>query len=175
MKHTRQCTFTILILFILTTFSAGGSVQRIKISKDTQADSPIKFMVTPVDLKNGKVLVELQIPPGQPEIADLWKIFLWVVQDEKTVLGVPLELIHGEDKTITARYYGHVDTANKCLIAIRCGKHAPREETIYQIDIGSYLKNAAGQGDAELPATAGDSKSEAKEKTKPEAEEGGTR
>jgi hypothetical protein len=169
MKHTRQCTFTILILFLLTTFSAGASVERIKITKDTQADSPIKFMVTPVDLKNGQVLVELQIPPGQPELADLWKIFLWVIQDEKTVLGVPLELIHGEDKTITARYYGHVDTAKKCLIAIRCGKHAPRAETIYQIDIGSYLKSATEQGGAEQPATAVDSKSDGKEKSKPES------
>ncbi len=84
--------------------------------------------------------MELALPPGQQELADLWKIYLWVLQDKKTVLGAALDLSYAKDKTITVRYHGHVDTVSRCLIAIRCGKLAPLSETIYQIDVGSYLK-----------------------------------
>ena len=89
----------------------------------------------------GHVLVEISLPPGQQELADLWKIYLWVLEDEKTVLGAPLDLSYAKDKTIAVRYQGHIDTVRGSLIAIRCGKRAPLSETIYQIDDGSYLNH----------------------------------
>jgi hypothetical protein len=142
-----RTTATVLVLSLFATLSFG-SVRRVEISKTTQTDSPIEFSVTitPHNQQDGRVSVELVLPSGQQELADLWKIYLWVLKDKKTVLGAPLDLNYAKDKTITVRYSGHIDTVNRCLIAIRCGKHAPRSETIYQIDIGSYLKNAAESG-----------------------------
>jgi hypothetical protein len=141
--------FLLLSLFAIPAF---GSVKRIEISKTTQAESPIEFSmkITPDEQQAGHCLVELLLPPGQQELAELWKIDLWVLQDRKTILGVPLDLDYAKDKTITLRFSGHVDTVSRCLVAIRCGKHAPLSETIYQIDVGSYLKNTA-----EEAATAG--------------------
>ena len=137
-----RITALILVLVFYATLSFG-SQRKVEISKTTQADSPIEFSVTitPDRHENGRVLVKLVLPAGQKELADLWKIYLLVLQDKKTVLGAPLDLSYAKDKTITARYHGHVDTVSRCLIAIRCGKHAPLSETIYQIDVGSYLKN----------------------------------
>ncbi|HIF32512.1 MAG TPA: hypothetical protein EYG03_18240 [Planctomycetes bacterium] len=50
-------------------------------------------------------------------------------------------MTRADDKSITIRYHGHVDMVGKGLLAIRCVKHAPLVETIYQIDVSSYLEN----------------------------------
>lgn len=144
-------TFLLLSLFAIPAF---GSVKRIEISKTTQAESQIKFSmkITPDEHQAGHCLVELVLPPGQQELAELWKIYLWVLHDNKTILEVPLDPNYAKDKTITVRFSGHVDTVSRCLIAIRCGKLAPLSETIYQIDVGSYLKNIAEQEGGGLPA-----------------------
>jgi len=138
--------------FLFVVFSATlsfGSVRRVEISKTTQADSPIEFSVTitPDSQQEGHVLVELVLPSGQKELADLWKVDLRIRQDgkRKTVLLVPLELNYAKDKTITVRYYGHVDTVSRSHVAIRCGKHAPLSETVYLINVGSYLADGADQ------------------------------
>jgi hypothetical protein len=102
--------------------------------------------------------VKLVLPAGQQEVAELWKIYLWILQDKKTILGAPLDLSYAKDQTITVRFHGHVDTLSHCLIAIRCGQHAPLSETIYQIDVGSYLKNTAEQDGGGQPATRPESK-----------------
>lgn len=135
-------TSRILLVAFCATLSLGGSVRRVEISKATQADSPIEFSVTiiPDSQQEGYVLVKMVFPPGQQELADLWKIDLWVLQGKKTVLGAPLDLSYAQDGTISVLYHGHVDIVSRSLIAIRCGKHAPRSETIYQVDIASYLE-----------------------------------
>ncbi len=144
MSYTMRTTATFLFVVFSATLSFG-SVRRVEISKTTQVDSPIEFSVTitPDSQQEGHVLVELVLPSGQKELADLWKVYLWILQDKKTVLGVPLDPTYAKDKTITVRYHGHVDTVNRCLIAIRCGKRAPLSETIYQINVGSYLTDGA--------------------------------
>ena len=123
------------------------SVRRIEISKETQAESLIKFLVaiTPHVQQDGNCHVEFVFPAGQQELAELWKIDLWLLRNRKTILAVPLDLNYDKDKTITVRFHGHVDTVSQCLIAIRCGQHAPFSETIYQIDVGSYVKKTAEQ------------------------------
>ena len=147
-----RTTTTFLFLLLSATLSFG-SVQRIEISKATQTESPIKFSVTitPDDQQDGQHLVELVLPAGQKELAELWKVYLWIVQDKKTSLGAPLDLSYAKDKSITVRFNGHVDTLSHCQIAIRCGQHAPLSETIYQIDVGSYLNNKAEQGNNLIP------------------------
>jgi len=116
-------------------------VKRVEISKTTQVESPIEYSltITPDDQQAEHVFVKLVLPSGQQELAELWKVYLWVLKEKKTILGVPLDLTYSSDKTITIHYHGHVDIVKECLIAIRCGKHAPRSETIYQIHVGSYL------------------------------------
>jgi hypothetical protein len=141
-----KTTATFLFLLLSATLSFG-SVRRIEISKATQTESPIKFSVTitPDEQQDGHCLVELVLPTGQQELAELWKVYLWIRQEKKSILGAPLDLSYANDKTITVRFHGQVDTLRDCLIAIRCGQHAPLSETIYQIDVGSYLEKAAEQ------------------------------
>jgi hypothetical protein len=154
-----RTTTTFLFLLLSATLSFG-SVRRIEISKATQTEAPIKFSVTitPDEQQDGHCLVKLVLPAGQQEVAELWKIYLWILQDKKTILGAPLDLSYAKDQTITVRFHGHVDTLSHCLIAIRCGQHAPLSETIYQIDVGSYLKNTAEQDGGGQPATRPESK-----------------
>jgi hypothetical protein len=134
-------TFLFLFLSVALSF---GSVKRIPITKANQAEAQIKFAVriTPDKQQAEHCLVELGLPAGQLELAELWKIYLWSLNGNKTILAAPLDLSYAEDQTITVRFHGHVDTVSQSLIAIRCGQHAPLSETIYQIDLGSYLKRS---------------------------------
>ena len=135
-------TYAPIVLLVLSAGLAFGSVRRVPISKSTEAKAPIEFSVvlTPDMHQEGYVTVELILPPKQDSLADLWKIYLWVLKDKKTVLGVPLDLVYSKKGAISVRYHGHVDIIRRGLIALRCGKHAPLSETIYQIDVGSYLE-----------------------------------
>ena len=133
---------TILLLVFYASL-ASGRANKIQISKATQADSPIEFSVTiPAadDNQLEPLLVKLSFPSGQKELTDLWKVCLLIVQEKKTVLVVPLDLNYGKDKTVNVIFFGHVDILSQCLIAIRCGEDAPFKETIYEVNIGSYLK-----------------------------------
>ncbi len=141
-------SFALISLLLCCATSFAGTVKRFEISKATQEKSPIDFSVTitPDTVQNGHVFVELAFPSAQQELADLWKVYLWIMDDKKTVLGAPLDLRQvrrpKEKKNvemIAVNYHGRVDTIRRCLIAIRCGKRAPLVETIYQIDVGSYL------------------------------------
>jgi len=132
----------LILALVVCATSSFGSERRFEISKKTQANSPIKFTLTthPDRQQDGSVLVEMVLPTEQQELEDLWKVYLWVAQDGKTVLGAPLDLIHTKDKSIIVRFHGQVDTVRRCLVAVRCGKHAPLNETVYQIDVGSYIQ-----------------------------------
>lgn len=130
-----------LLFVLICTAHSHGAVTRVEISKTNQSESPIEYSVAiiPDAQQEGHLLVELILPSGQPELADLWQACLWVQQAGKTVLAAPLEVSAAEDKKLAIRFHGHADNVRQCLVAIRCGKHAPRSETIFQIDIGSYL------------------------------------
>ena len=129
------------LIILSCSIPAHGSVRRIKITKSTQDKAPISFSLTttPDSGQAGHVTMTLVLPTGQVELAELWKVYLWCKQDGRTVLSLPLEAVQAEDKRYIVQYSGHVDTLRYCLVAIRCGKHAPLSETIYQIDLGSYL------------------------------------
>lgn len=130
------------ILFLaLSASSSSGSSRVVEISKSSQSESPIEFLVvgTPGCHQGETVSVELTLPSGQKELAHLWSMDLWVQQDDKTVLAMPIEQDNAEDDTVTVRFYGNADAVRQCLIAIRCGEHAPLSETIFQIDVGSYI------------------------------------
>jgi hypothetical protein len=136
----------IAVAVLLVVFFASqsfGSVRRIEISKKSPAKAPIKFSltITPDRRQSGHVFVKLVLPPDQEKLVDLWKTYLWLQKEGKVVLAIPLEMTRADDKSITIRYYGHVDMVGRGLLAIRCGKHAPLVETIYQIDVSSYLEN----------------------------------
>jgi hypothetical protein len=74
-------------------------VRKIEASKATQDESKIEFSVkiTPYEHQDGHCLVELELPSGQEELAELWKIYLWVLEDKKTILGAPLELSYAKN------------------------------------------------------------------------------
>ena len=147
MRKTVGTIPAILLLSLCGTLSAG-SVRRVKISKSTERTSPIEFSVTitPDSVQPGRVSVDLAFPSGQQELADPWKVYLWILEDNRIDLGAPLDVRRERRakgnaivEMIAVNYHGHVDAVGRCLIAIRCGKRAPKNETIYQIDIGSYL------------------------------------
>ena len=151
--------FTLVLISLMVSSNCfGGTVRRVEISKATQNKSPIEFSVTitPDTAQTGHVFVELAFPMEQEELADLWKIYLWIMDNKKTVLGMPLDLRRVKStknvEMIAVNYHGHVDTVKRCLLAIRCGKRAPLAETIYQIDVGSYLdaNSALNPDDAAL-------------------------
>lgn len=128
-----------ILFFVFCASPASGSVRHVEISKSNHSDSPIDFSVEGAPDEYGYVSVKLTLPPEQEELADLWKIELWIEQDDKHMLSVVIVPILEEDKTISIGYRGHVDFIDHCLIAIRCGEFAPLVETIYKIDVDSYI------------------------------------
>jgi hypothetical protein len=143
--------FAVPVLLLLShcgTLSAG-TVWRVEISKSTQDSAPIEFSLTVTPDSNppaGRVRVELVFAAEQEKLADLWKVYLWVMDEKKVALSVPLDVRrvkHFKDKKpvemIAVDIFGDADTVERCVIALRCGKNAPKSETIYQIDVGSYF------------------------------------
>lgn len=133
-----RITASILFL-VFCAGSASGSVRHVEISKSNHSESPIDFSVAGTPDEYGYVSVKITLPPEQEDLAHLWRIELWIEQDDKHMLSVVIVPILEEDKTISIGYRGHVDFIDHCLIAIRCGEFAPLVETIYKIDVDSYI------------------------------------
>lgn len=135
--------FIICMLLVLITTSSFASVNRVDITKDNQAEAEIKFTVTIEELEGhqkGYSEVKLTIPPNQKKLDDFWKAYLWISENEKTSLSVPLETIRDKDNRLIVRFSGKMQLIKDAIIALRCGKHAPFAENIYQIRIGTYIK-----------------------------------
>ena len=132
---------SILSLVFCTTL-LFASVTRVELSAENQVNSPIDYKVKVLTdhPQKGRVDIRITLAADQDELAELWKVYLWVSDEKKIVLSVPLDMKRSKDGAIEIHFNGSVEMVNNSVIAVRCGKHAPLAEKIYQINVGSYLK-----------------------------------
>jgi hypothetical protein len=129
----------IIFLFIHTLLCLGttsASVKRIEITKSNELNSPIKFSIELTKPFKEHHKITLMLPKGQEKLTHIWKVFL-----NNKHIGVPIDPVIFSNGKRKYSFSSNIEILKKSTISIRCGKHAPMNETIYKIDLSSYLEN----------------------------------
>lgn len=147
----------LFFIFGAVVFAAAGiafaSVHRVIVTKDTQMESGIEFSlaVDPIREANdepredGYSRFTLSIPPGQSPFEHLWRTELWILDQEKksVVLSVPVAMRKTPAGSMTGELSLSSRFLKKAILALRCGKRAPLSETIYQVELKSYVRSTS--------------------------------
>jgi hypothetical protein len=127
----------VLAGLLLLATPAAASIVRVDLTKANQATSPVQYTLRTMTT-HGFVSVALELPRKQAPLEHLWRIDVHMLKDGKLRLNAPLEMKLDGDILKTDLLLDP-DAMKGTEIWIRTGEHAPLAETVYVIDVGSFM------------------------------------